>query len=317
MQRVQKVLVGIDLGNDISLVSDFLRPGPSGAYQRAVWLTASTGAELHLATVLNIPDITTEDLVEESAAMTLKQAAESTLERLAEEARQNGVKHVTTSVVTGRVWEALIGIVLRKEIDMLIVGTSSRGATARFFFGSTTIKLLRKCPCPVWVYRPESEGHDRTILVADDFSDVGMKALTLAVSAAQLMNARLMVVHATEFPLDRRLYRLETPDDEIEQYRQRVQREAEEEVYERLSQTDYRTIEQGVRIEVQRGAAAVIIEEALEEHNIDLLVMGTVARGGVSGLLLGNTSEELLPRIHCSLIALKPDDFVCPVSKDA
>ncbi|MEZ6055366.1 MAG: universal stress protein [Planctomycetaceae bacterium] len=317
MQRVQKVLVGVDLGSESTLVSETLRPAPSAAVSRAVQLAAVTGAELHLVSVLNIPAITTEDIVEKSAEATLREAAATALDQIGEEARAAGVKLVVTQVVAGRVWEALIRYVLAQDIDLLIVGTSSRGVASRFFFGSTTVKLLRKCPCPVWVYRPETDGHVQTILVADDFSDVGLKALHMGVSAAQLMNARLLVVHAIEFPLDRRLFRLETPDDEIEAYRQKVQRDAEEEVFERLSQTDYRTIEEGVRIEVQRGAAAVVIEEALEEHNIDLLVMGTVARGGVTGLLLGNTAEELLHRIHCSLLAIKPDDFYCPVTKES
>jgi nucleotide-binding universal stress UspA family protein len=44
--------------------------------------------------------------------------------------------------------------------------------------------------------------------------------------------------------------------------------------------------------------------------------MGTISRGGVAGLLLGNTAERLLSRLDVSLLALKPADFVCPVTFD-
>jgi hypothetical protein len=41
--------------------------------------------------------------------------------------------------------------------------------------------------------------------------------------------------------------------------------------------------------------------------------MGTVARSGLQGLLTGNTAENVLPWIDCSLVAVKPQGFVSPV----
>jgi universal stress protein E len=57
----------------------------------------------------------------------------------------------------------------------------------------------------------------------------------------------------------------------------------------------------------------VAIMNCIEQHDIDLLVMGTVGRTGVSGIITGNTAERLLPRIPCSLLAVKPPDFKSPV----
>ena len=41
--------------------------------------------------------------------------------------------------------------------------------------------------------------------------------------------------------------------------------------------------------------------------------MGTMSRGGVAGLLVGNTAERLLDKVECSLLTIKPEDFVSPV----
>jgi nucleotide-binding universal stress UspA family protein len=41
--------------------------------------------------------------------------------------------------------------------------------------------------------------------------------------------------------------------------------------------------------------------------------MGSVSRSGIAGLLLGNTAERLLDRVQCSLLTIKPRDFVSPV----
>ena len=47
---------------------------------------------------------------------------------------------------------------------------------------------------------------------------------------------------------------------------------------------------------------------------IDLIVMGTVARTGIPGLIIGNTAESTLSQIHCSVLAVTPPGFVTPVT---
>ena len=46
---------------------------------------------------------------------------------------------------------------------------------------------------------------------------------------------------------------------------------------------------------------------------VGLIVMGTVARTGLSGLFMGNTAEEILRSVDCSVLAVKPEGFVTPV----
>ena len=41
--------------------------------------------------------------------------------------------------------------------------------------------------------------------------------------------------------------------------------------------------------------------------------MGTLARTGISGLVMGNTAERLLPLLPCSVLAIKPEGFECPL----
>ncbi len=45
----------------------------------------------------------------------------------------------------------------------------------------------------------------------------------------------------------------------------------------------------------------------------DLIVMGTVARTGVPGLIMGNSAETILSQIDCSVLAIKPPGFVSPI----
>ncbi len=67
------------------------------------------------------------------------------------------------------------------------------------------------------------------------------------------------------------------------------------------------------QIHLDKGRASEVIPETVAKHRINLLVMGTVARTGVSGLIIGNTAESVLDKVRCSVIAVKPPGFVTPV----
>ena len=66
-------------------------------------------------------------------------------------------------------------------------------------------------------------------------------------------------------------------------------------------------------IHVEKGHPAKIVPGLVEKRRINLLVMGTVARTGISGLVIGNTAESVLDGVRCSVIAVKPPDFVSPI----
>ena len=65
------------------------------------------------------------------------------------------------------------------------------------------------------------------------------------------------------------------------------------------------------------GWARKEIPALIRELRADLVVMGTVARTGISGLLMGNTAEMILTQIDCSVLAAKPRGFVSPVTLES
>lgn len=62
------------------------------------------------------------------------------------------------------------------------------------------------------------------------------------------------------------------------------------------------------------GPPAPTIVELVERHRIELLVMGTVARTGIAGVLMGNTAEQILDAVDCSVLTAKPPGFVSPLA---
>jgi len=68
----------------------------------------------------------------------------------------------------------------------------------------------------------------------------------------------------------------------------------------------------GERVELRKGNPEDVPPEFVVSVGIDLVVLGTVARAGIAGLIMGNTSERLLQRLPCSVMAVKPDGFRAP-----
>ncbi|HZZ79475.1 MAG TPA: universal stress protein, partial [Gemmataceae bacterium] len=78
--------------------------------------------------------------------------------------------HVRT--LWGSPFVEVIHAVQEEGYDLVVVGTHGRSAIARMFVGSTSTKLVRKCPCPVWVVKPGAKTPLDAILAPIDFSEV-------------------------------------------------------------------------------------------------------------------------------------------------
>ncbi|MEO0632104.1 MAG: universal stress protein, partial [Planctomycetota bacterium] len=53
------------------------------------------------------------------------------------------------------------------------------------------------------------------------------------------------------------------------------------------------------------------------EQRIDLMVMGAVSRGFLERTFIGNTAEQVLDRMPCDLLIIKPANFECTVKPDS
>ena len=63
-----------------------------------------------------------------------------------------------------------------------------------------------------------------------------------------------------------------------------------------------------------KGDASDLIPRLALRKGIDVIVMGTVCRVGVPGLFIGNTAERVLRHVSCSVLTVKPEGFVSPVT---
>jgi universal stress protein E len=317
MACFRNILVGIDLTWCDRLAFEALPAIVQDVFRRAVWLAQKTGGKLTFLSAVNLTAEVFNMLAEKhrlTLGETIEKNAGQVLAELVHRANADGVP-ATGVFVYGKGWLELIRQALRGNHDLVLVGTRNLTGLRRALLGNTALKLFRRCPCPVWVSRPEPYDRPLNVLVASDLHPVSETALRLAVSLGQVADAVIHVLHIIEYPLYH-LVATFLPDEVGPDTERRACARARQELDGQLERSGARALARPVQVHLvdragDRADEAVL--QFIEDHHIDLLVLGSIGRGGVPGITVGNTAERLLPEVSCSVLAVKPPDFVSPV----
>ena len=210
--------------------------------------------------------------------------------------------------------------VQKDNYDLVVLAAKTSEHPRKRFFGSTTIHLMRKCPCPVLTASTKEDKPIKRIVAAIDVyapSEEGLalndKILTWASSIAESENAELHVIHAWKLPGEVYLkgwgHNSEVDRIEMVMKEQLNRQKCFDEIIKKNFDADNLPTAQLIE-----GTAQEEIPRYIEEQGIDLVVMGTVCRTGIPGLFIGNTAESILSEVSCSVLTLKPEDFTSPVS---
>ena len=276
------------------------------------------------------PDILYEELIPATLQAEITNARTRRLEELLVPYRER--IDVELKVLKGIPFLEIIREVLRCDYDLLIKVAESQNWLARML-GSDDMHLLRKCPCPVWLIKPNSPQTHQRILAAIDTDDadsgadikqqnnLSCEVLKIASSLAVANFAELHIVHAWEAPGESTMRGvfMDTPDDQVNAYVEQVYQQHKVSL-DNLMEVMANTEEEDAmsylkpKVHIVKGWARKEIPLLTKQLNVDLLVMGTVARTGIPGYFIGNTAESILNQIDCSVMAIKPSGFVTPVS---
>jgi nucleotide-binding universal stress UspA family protein len=204
--------------------------------------------------------------------------------------------------------------------DLVVKTAHGEAKTSPGSFGSTDMHLLRKCPCPVWLAQPrdlQREGKQRRLLAAvnplpdpdDPANALNLRILELATWLAGEERAKLFVVRAHESIGEAFLADSLGPD-EYAGYLEHIQVVRLKSDQEIIGRFENRAEQMEVRYVM--GDPGEAIPAVARDEGIDLIIMGTVARTGIPGLLIGRTAENVLQQVSCSVLGLKPEGFVAP-----
>ena len=304
-QRPQPVANSQEPGIDI--IEEFShhtpQPAPLGSSADAQQHIAGTAKELSL------------DIQEH-----ITQTEKPNLEQFVTAIRQSGVQ-VRAKTLCGTQFLEIIREVIRNRHDLVVITAEGGGSLKQMLLASTAMHLMRKCPCPVWVIKPGQPKQYGRILAAVDATatdaerdELNTSILDMAASLARMQQSELLIVHTWTMCGESLLRRrrgvlLKEEVDEIVRQTWDAHRQALRELLRRHPVEDLNH-----QVYLLKGEAGALIPELAKDREVELIVMGTLSRSGVAGMLIGHTAEKVLHRVDCSVLTVKPEGFLTPVT---
>jgi nucleotide-binding universal stress UspA family protein len=285
------------------------------AYQYAIGLAKKRGGTIHLLHVLDVNLFTLgsghgiwlagSDMARVEQSMT--EHAESRLNHLAEQAAEHGV-NAKQHIVKGSPGQTISEQAAALGCGLVVLATHGRSGIDHLVFGSTAERVVRESPIPVLaVKHPEHEFVDpfnldvllKRILFPTDFSPYSERGLPYAVHLCKEFGATLVLLHINDLPLILPEYLPElsaSPTQDLEQYGlESLERLAGE-----ITGAEVETLQ-------ATGRPHTEIAKVVEDQDIDLVVMPTHGRGGISHLLLGSVAEKVIRSAKCPVLTVRPD----------
>lgn len=293
MISFRNLLVGLDLGERGEAVG----AGSRKALRQARSVAEKVGASITL--------LHSSYDGEAHAPRTIHPDGAAALEALRDECAAAGA---STELVLSEEepWLALIRLVLRGRTDLVFVGKRTESSEDGRQLGTVATKLVRKCPAPVWAVHPEHAMIHERVMVATDLTPVSERATRLAAWVAETYGAELHAVHVFAMPMELQLRSATLSGEEYDRELRAIEDRARQRIEEHVAASGYAP---ALHLHMGCTTPSRGVLAAIERLAPDLLVMGSVSRGGVAGLLVGNTAEKLFHRVECSLLTIKPADF--------
>jgi nucleotide-binding universal stress UspA family protein len=184
--------------------------------------------------------------------------------------------------------EAILQYATEHGIDLVVMGTHGRTGVERYLLGSVTEKVVRLSDVPVLTVRATDDGgvtypYD-DVLVPTDGSAGAEAAVAPAVAVASAYGAR---VHALSV-IDTMSMGVDVRSSAILDALEESARAAVELVDERATEASV----PGVETAIEHGSPYRAIRSYVEDHGVDLVVMGTHGRSGIERYLLGSVAEK-------------------------
>lgn len=316
MKRLERMLVYVDDLGALNGILEMILEVVEGTQCRVIFgsvvepipwgLTQAAGVDVGRVVAAQSQDLATQ--IETTAAVL----------------RERGFD-VEAKVFLGEPTRALVNAVVDDKLDLLIKAAHDDGSG---LVGGQDQRLLRHCPCPVAILRPITDKSSRIIMAAiemnpDDPGDSSINDVIMdaAISTAIGYFRQLLVVHAWHLHGESMLrYGLaQLSSEKLEHWRederQRHQTWLHDYVRGYISQLGpeaRRYLKPEIRL--VNGMPTQALQQQVEAAKPELLVLGSVARSGIRGMLIGNTAEGLVRTVDCSTLTVKPHGFESPLA---
>ena len=238
------------------------------------------------------------------AAERCRESVETQLNKLCEQGLEASLERTTET----NLQRAVLVAQHQHRTDLLVKEPQSTSLTDSLFT-PLDWKLLRTSQTPVLMARQAQHQPDAPVLAAIEArpSDLEHQALShrilhLARDISHRLSAELCLFSAEPAPMQAPM---QTPKQNT-QLQTRYAENTTDDYRETALELAHRYDVPVANVHIAQGPAEVLIPEQAKKLNAGLVVLGTVARAGLSGVLLGNTGEQILERVDSDVLVIPP-----------
>lgn len=287
MKLLEKILIATDLS---SSSDELVRHG--------IDIAKLVGAKIIPVYVLNL---TTEN---KKINKFILNGAKSQLNRIKKKIVSAGIDCDEPIVANGPIYVKIVEEATINDVNLILMGSNGQATKGPFKLGNNAKKVIQKTQIPVWVHKIGSNLKINNILCPVDFSDSSTRALKNAVLIAKKLDAKLIVMNVYESENTYEYLDIHYLKDEIE--KEKKKNEAEFKEY--LKEINFRDIKWEYFLTT--GFPEIEILKSIKEKHIDLLIIGTTGRSGLSKFFMGSVTEKVIREVPCSFITTKSKNLI-------
>jgi universal stress protein E len=246
------------------------------AFERGLDSARDTGATLHLYAC-------TDALSGFSSIEEGQEKVQPVLDKLAARVTGEGFE-ATTELEWATDWaKQAVAAAARHDASMIFKNSIDHNPVQRELRPTSDWTLLRMSPCPV--------------LMVKNFRDWKHRRILAAINPASTESAHVSLDQQIT-SLAKQLAETYGSDAHFVTAFQDLNHQPD------ASQIAQNCGAESQHVHLRKGKAADVIRDVAAELEVDLIIVGTVARDGIKGRVVGNTCERLLDQTHSDLLVL-------------
>lgn len=245
-----------------------------------------------------------DDVVNEKVNALLKETATGKLQETVNHLKSESVKVGEPILAYGSPYRLIVEAAVDVNASLIVVGSGETKKGEKFLLGTTTERIIQKSEKPVFVVKENVPLNVQHILCPVDFSATSQQALKNAITMAFRLKAELTILSVCE--LQGSAWFTSKEDRAMENDKRCTGHKAKFDKF--LKEFNFSGLKWNK--EMRNGNPAEEILNVISGKMIDLLVMGTTGKTGLSRLVIGSVTEKVIREVPCSFLTLKSEDII-------
>ena len=239
-------------------------------------------------------------------------AKQAAVDKLVTPYKDMGYRITTSVIQIHRLYEDIIKSARDYKADFVFKSVRQHAPLKRMFYTSTDWNLIRMCPTALLLVRDQGTVRGKPVIASVNIDDEDTEhqelnriVLAQANALAEVLGAKVHLIYAYGPAV--------VMGDGADPMAYQIAKDKHDAEFKKAKALASANNVLASNTKLREGTPETIVTEYGEEISAGIIVLGTVARSGASGLFIGNTAESMLEKTHRDMFVIKLESFVSPV----